>query len=133
MATNRVTGESLAAYRLPPDAVVEALGSNAHHGLGNNEAQARLEREGPNALAASRPVPGWRKLLAQFREPLVILLLVAAAISFILWLLEQDSELPYEAIAILAIVLLNAAMGFFQQARAEQSVNELQRMTASQA
>ncbi|KEF33140.1 Ca ion P-type ATPase [Marinobacter nitratireducens] len=133
MATNRVTGESLAAYRLPPDAVVDALGSNAHHGLSNNEAQARLEREGPNELAASRPVPGWRKLLAQFREPLVILLLVAAAISFILWLFEQDSELPYEAIAILAIVLLNAAMGFFQQARAEQSVNELQRMTASQA
>ncbi|KAA1172831.1 cation-translocating P-type ATPase [Marinobacter salinexigens] len=133
MAGNRLKGEPMSAYRLSPAAVIEALGSNASSGLSENEARARLERDGPNALTAARPISPWRKLFAQFREPLVALLLVAAVISFSLWLLEQDSDLPYEAIAILAIVLLNAAMGFVQQARAEQSVNELQRMSASQA
>ena len=58
---------------------------------------------------------------------LVILLLVAAAISAGLWLYERDSALPYEAIAIFAIVLLNAVMGYVQQARAEQAVAALRR------
>src|SRR5690606_5767870 len=122
-----------AAYRLPPDAVITALGSDPRRGLSDNEARARLERDGPNQLTPTRPVPGWRKLLAQFSDVLVILLLVAAGISLALWLFERDSGLPYEAIAILTIVLLNAAMGFIQQARAEQAVAALQRMSAAQA
>ena len=64
-------------------------------------------------------MPAWRKFLAQFTDVLVILLLVAAAISAALWLYERDSALPYEAIAIFAIVLLNAVMGYIQQSRAE--------------
>ncbi|MDO6822160.1 cation-translocating P-type ATPase [Marinobacter sp. 1_MG-2023] len=123
----------LAPYRLSSDAVISALGSNGQNGLDGDEADQRLERDGPNELSASRPVPGWRKLLAQFSDTLVILLLLAAAISSALWLIERDSPLPYEAIAILAIVLFNAAMGYIQQARAEQAVAELQQMSAAQA
>ncbi len=133
MPPERTPTEPMAAYRLPPDAVITALGSDPRRGLSDNEARARLERDGPNELTPTRPVPGWRKLLAQFSDVLVILLLVAAGISLALWLLERDSELPYEAIAILTIVLLNAAMGFIQQARAEQAVAALQRMSAAQA
>ena len=133
MPPERTPTEPMAAYRLPPDAVITALGSDPRRGLSDNEARARLERDGPNQLTPTRPVPGWRKLLAQFSDVLVILLLVAAGISLALWLFERDSELPYEAIAILTIVLLNAAMGFIQQARAEQAVAALQRMSAAQA
>ncbi len=122
-----------AAYRLAPDAVITALGSDPDRGLSANEARARLERGGPNQLTATRPVPAWRKLLNQCRDPLVILLLVAAAVSLALWLYQQDSPLPYEAIAILAIVVLNAFMGFIQQFRAEQAVAALRRMAAAQA
>ena len=50
---------------------------------------------------------------------LVILLLVATAISAGLWLYERESALPYEAIAIFAVVLLNAVMGYMQESRAE--------------
>ncbi len=78
-------------------------------------------------------MPGWRKFLAQFRDALVILLLVAAAVSLALWLFERDSALPYEAIAILAVVLLNALMGFVQQARAEEALAALRGMTAARA
>jgi Ca2+-transporting ATPase len=63
----------------------------------------------------------------------VILLLAAAAISAALWLAERDAALPYEAIAILAVVLLNALMGTIQQARAEQALAALRRLSAARA
>jgi Ca2+-transporting ATPase len=120
-------------YRQPVDAVLAALGTDARLGLGEAEARARLERYGRNELAAEKPVPAWRKLLAQFHDALVILLLVATAISAGLWLVERDSALPYEAIAILAVVVLNALMGYAQQAKAEQAVAALRRMSAAHA
>lgn len=133
MTSERSPGETTAAYRLSSDAVISALGTNERQGLDGHEASIRLERDGPNELTAAPPVPGWRKVLAQFTDTLVILLLIAAAISLGLWLIEGESPLPYEAIAILAIVLFNAAMGYVQQARAEQAVAELQQMSAAQA
>ena len=64
---------------------------------------------------------------------LVILLLAAALVSAGLWMLERDRALPYEALAILAVVLLNALMGYVQQSRAEQAVAALRRMSAAHA
>ena len=61
---------------------------------------------------------------------LVILLLVATVISAGLWLYERESSLPYEAIAICAVVLLNAVMGYVQEARAESAVAALRQMAA---
>ena len=120
-------------YRLRVDEVLAALGVDARRGLSEAEARARLQRHGPNELTAEPPVPAWRKFLAQFRDLLVILLLVATAISAALWLIERDSALPYEALAILAIVLLNAVMGYVQAARAESAVAALRRMAAARA
>ncbi len=122
-----------APYRISADEAVAAVGSDARLGLSESEARARLERHGKNELAAETPVPGWKKFLAQFADPLVILLLVATAISAGLWLLERESALPYEAIAILAVVLLNALMGHIQESRAEQAVAALRRMSAAHA
>jgi type II secretory pathway pseudopilin PulG len=121
------------AYRQPVDGVLTALGTDAERGLSRAEAQARLERYGRNELTPEKPVPAWRKFLDQFRDVLVILLILAALISAGLWLYERDADLPYEAIAILAVVLLNAIMGFVQQARAEQAVAALRQMAAAHA
>jgi P-type Ca2+ transporter type 2C len=96
-----------APYRQSADAVVAALGTDARLGLSQREARARLERYGKNELMAEKPVPAWQKFLAQFHDVLVILLLIATVISAGLWLVERDAALPYEAIAILAVVLLN--------------------------
>jgi Ca2+-transporting ATPase len=67
--------------------------------------------------------------LAQFRDVLVILLLVATAISTGLWLYEREAALPYEAVAIFVVVLLNATMGYIQESRAETAVAALRAMS----
>ncbi|MEO8563866.1 MAG: cation-translocating P-type ATPase [bacterium] len=115
------------------DAVIAALDTDMRRGLSDSEARSRLERDGRNELTADAPVPAWRRVLAQFEDLLVILLLVATAISLGLWLVERESSLPYEAMTILAVVLLNAAMGYFQEARAEAAVAALRRMAAAHA
>ncbi len=102
------------AYHWRADDAVAAFASDAVRGLTDDEARARLERYGPNELTAHTPVPRWRRLIAQFKDVLVILLLVATAISAGLWVFERDTALPYEAIAIVVVVMLNAAMGYVQ-------------------
>src|SRR5690606_17859593 len=121
------------AYRSQLPTVFEALGTDPDRGLDDGEAKRRLEARGRNELEVERPLSAWRKLLAQFQDTLVILLLVATAISAGLWLFEGRSGLPYEAIAILSIVLLNALMGYVQEARAEQAVAALREMSAASA
>jgi len=118
---------------MPVEEVLAALDSDARQGLTAGEAGARLARVGPNELPAEPPIPAWRRVLAQFRDVLVILLLVATAVSAVLWAIERDAPLPYEAIAILVVVLLNATMGYFQEARAEAAVAALRAMSAAQA
>ena len=122
-----------APYRLTADEALAALGADGRTGLTGEQARERLDRFGRNELAAEKPVPRWRKLLDQFTDVLVILLIVAALISAGLWLYERDSALPYEAMAIFAIVLLNALMGYVQQARAEEAVAALRQMSAARA
>ncbi len=120
-------------YRVSVNELVAALGSDGARGLEVREARTRLDRDGPNVLTAERPVPAWRHFVAQFRNVLVLLLLAAAAISAGLWAYERDADLPYEALAILAVVLLNATMGFIQESRAAAAVAALRAMAAADA
>jgi P-type Ca2+ transporter type 2C len=122
-----------APYQQSLQEVVADLHSDGSRGLSGAEARARFEHYGPNQLKSEPPVPAWRKFLAQFRDPLVILLLIATAISAALWMYEREAALPYEAIAISAVVLLNAVLGFIQEERAESAVAALRQMAAAHA
>jgi Ca2+-transporting ATPase len=117
------------------EAVVSALDSDVARGLSQAEAQRRLELHGPNRLKSAPETPWWRRLLEQFESFLVIILLVAIVISVVEWLLQDPREaaLPYEAIVILAIVVLNALLGYVQEARAEKSVRALMALAAPEA
>ncbi len=133
MSAAPVPSNEAAPYQQPVDVVLASLRSDAKRGLSATEARTRLERDGRNELTAEEPVPGWKKFLAQFKDVLVILLLIATAISFGLWLIERETPLPYEAIAIFAVVLLNAIMGYIQESRAESAVAALRQMAAAHA
>ena len=111
-------------------AVAAALGTDLHLGLTTAQAVKRLESYGPNVLEAAAKVPGWRKLLAQFADPLIYLLFGAVVVSLVAWVIEGANGVPFEVIVILVIVVLNAVLGHVQEARAEEAVAALQRMAA---
>jgi Ca2+-transporting ATPase len=125
--------DSAPPFQRPAAEVLARLGTDPSRGLDSAEVRRRQQACGPNLLEAREPVPGWRKFLAQFTDVLVLLLLVAAAVSAAIWWMEREAALPYEALAILAVVLLNAVMGYVQQARAERAVAALRDMSAARA
>ena len=127
------TPEPSIAYRQRVDELIAAFQTDQHQGLTSEDARGRLERFGRNELAAEPPTPAWRRFLSQFQDVLVILLLIATAVSAGLWVYEREAGLPYEAIAIFAVVLLNATMGYVQESRAEAAVAALRAMSAADA
>jgi P-type Ca2+ transporter type 2C len=133
MSTTPRQQAQITAYQQSVDAVLTALDTDAQRGLHAREARARLDRYGTNELTAEKPMPAWRRFLAQFHDVLVILLLIATGISAGLWLYERESALPYEAMAIFTVVLLNAVMGYLQESRAEHAVAALRQMAAAHA
>jgi len=135
MATHAIrnTPDASIAYRQRVEDVIDALESDAQQGLTSEEAAARLARVGRNELATEPPIPAWRRFLAQFQDVLVILLLIATAVSAGLWVYEREAALPYEAIAILAVVVLNATLGYIQESKAEAAVTALRAMSAADA
>src|SRR5688572_12208272 len=80
--------------------VARILGADLERGLTSAEAARRLAQAGPNELRATPPTPLWRRLLAQFQDPLVYLLLAAVGVSLAAWLIEGRSGWPVDAIVI---------------------------------
>src|SRR5262245_59394466 len=128
MSAAKVQLKETEAYQQGLDEVLAALNTDSRSGLSRVEASTRLEKDGRNELVTEKVVPAWRKFFEQFQDVLVVLLLIATLISAGLWLYERDSALPYEAMAIFAVVLLNAIMGYIQGSRAEQAMAALRQM-----
>lgn len=110
--------------------VARQLGVDPQRGLSSAEAARRLAAEGPNELRSPPAVSVWRRWLAQFRSPLVYLLLGAAAVSAVAWVVEGTAGAPVDAVVILAVVVLNAAIGFVQETKAADAVAALRTLTA---
>src|SRR5215470_12272240 len=98
--------------------VASTLATDVATGLSADEARARLERVGPNRVGDYRRRPLWRIVLDQFKSLMVLLLLAAAAVA---WGLSERAE----AIAILAALVLNAAIGAASEWRARRSLDRL--------
>jgi len=109
--------------------VADALGVEPTVGLTAAEAARRLEADGPNELREARATPLWRRILSQFQDPLIYLLLGALLVALLAWVLEGAEGLPIDVIVIGAIVIINAIIGVVQEARADEAVAALSRMT----
>jgi magnesium-transporting ATPase (P-type) len=94
------------------------------------EAGRRLAVYGSNELRVAPRLATWRRVLAHFQEPLVYLLLAAITIALVAWLIEGRPGWPVDAIVIALVVLINGALGYLQEARAEEAVAALARMIA---
>ena len=112
-------------HNLDVSEVLTFLGSK-HDGLSQEDAQRRLAQFGPNELAEKEKISPWRIFLEQFKNFLIIILLVAVALSAI------TGEVA-DAIVIFAIVLFAAGLGFIQEYRAERAMEALKRMAAPMA
>lgn len=127
----------VAWHRLSKENTAAQLGTDLKKGLVREVVAKRLRDYGPNRLQ-EKPRPSfWQRLLEQFNSFLVILLLAAAAVSFIVGISEYSrtgnwSEFV-DAIAIVAIVIMNAILGLVQEGRAEESLAALKKMAAPNA
>lgn len=110
-----------------------ALEVKADHGLSTAEAKKRLATYGPNQLQERPPVPFWKRLLDQLRGFVVLILIVAAVISASLDIFGVEEGGLIEAGVIMAIVVLNAAIGVVQESKAEQALAALKKMAAPEA
>jgi P-type Ca2+ transporter type 2C len=108
------------------DRILAHFGVDRSHGLSDKEAQERLKRVGPNQLSEGKKQSWLLLFLDQFRDFMVWVLLAATLIS---GLLGEYTD----AIAIIAIVILNAILGFVQEVRAEKSLAALKKLSAPTA
>ena len=119
---NADTLEETRSYSLPEDELLSRL-QTSRSGLPSAEASGRLVRVGPNELQAAEALSPWRLLREQFSNVLIVILLVATALSAALGHVV-------EAVAITVIVVFAVALGFVQEFRAERAIEALRRMTA---
>jgi Ca2+-transporting ATPase len=122
----------LKEYLASAEEVLEEQSTSAASGLTAAEAQSRLASVGPNKLDEEEKTPMWKRFFEQMGDPMVIMLLVAAAISVITGFIQGEPEWADAAI-ILSVVILNSVLGVIQEAKSEQALEALQEMSAAQS
>ena len=115
------------SYRQSSEAVISQLETDIHNGLSSEEAAKRIEKYGPNELQEGSRSSLLQKFIAQFKDFMIIVLIIAAIVS---WLVSGE---PSDAIVIMIVVVLNAIMGVFQENKAEEAIDALQKMASPEA
>jgi P-type Ca2+ transporter type 2C len=110
-------------WAMPAEAVAAGLATDPAVGLTAEEAASRLQRVGPNELVERGRQPAWRLLAEQFANTMILVLVAAAVVTAVIGDLKDTA-------VILAIVVLNAVVGFVQEYRAEQAMAALKAMAA---
>lgn len=116
------------SYQQSTDEVLQAQKSRLS-GLTSNEAGERLQKYGANKLAEAKKATLLERFLQQLKDPMLIILLIAAAVSGVTSLMQNEGMA--DVIIILVVVLLNAVLGVYQENKAEAAIEALQTMTAA--
>ncbi len=122
-------------YLTEKNEVINELNTSAENGLSQSEADKRLEENGKNKLIEGKKESLLHRFLKQLAEPMTIILLVAAAISAGVEIYNGISSghmgFPSDVVIILAVVLINAVLGVFQESKAEKAIEALQEIAAA--
>lgn len=120
------TGQKL-VYQETAEEIVSRLQTNVEQGLSSSEASKRLEKYGPNEIEEGEKTTTLQKFIAQFKDFMIIVLMVAAVIS---WVVSGEIA---DALVIMLVVVLNAIMGVFQENKAEEAIDSLKSMSSPEA
>ena len=124
----------MSLYSKPAGEVLTELGTDAQGGLSSGQVAELAAKYGPNKLREKpKKKPCSSAFLDQFKDAMIIILLVAAAVSFGIAVYEQDPMEFFEPMLILLIVVLNAIMGVLQESKAEKALDALKNLSAPNA
>jgi len=123
----------LAYHNESTESVLHTLGADPNTGLTGETAAARLSEYGENRLREKKKKSTLRRFLDQFKDVMILILLAAAAVSFVVACTEGDPMEFFEPGLILLIVILNAVMGMLQESKAEKALDALKSMSAPHA
>lgn len=112
-------------YSLDIEETLKKLNSNKN-GLSNEEVQKRLKKDGKNKIIEKKKESYFSKFLNEFKDLMIIILILSAIVSFILSILNNESFI--DSLIILAIVILNAILGFIQELKADKAIESLKKM-----
>ncbi|MBE6468677.1 MAG: cation-translocating P-type ATPase [Coriobacteriaceae bacterium] len=119
-------------YLASAEDVLESQGSSAEQGLAAATATERLASVGPNKLEEGEKTPLWKRFFEQMADPMVIMLIVAAAISAISGAVQGEADIA-DVVIIMIVVIINSVLGVVQEAKSEQALEALQEMSAAQS
>ncbi len=102
---------------------------SSEQGLSDAEAAQRLEKNGKNCLEAAKGKTLFQRFMEQLADPMIIISIAAAVISGVLAVIENDSFT--DVIIIIAVVIINAVLGVYQESKAEKAIEALQQMSAA--
>ena len=120
-------------HNTPQADLLKELRTSLEAGLSSQEAQQRLGKYGENKLAEKKKKTNLQRFLEQFKDAMIIILLLAAAVSFVVACFGHDPMEFFEPLLILLIVVLNAVLGMVQEAKAEKALDALKSMSAPHA
>ncbi|RKP39152.1 calcium-transporting ATPase [Dimargaris cristalligena] len=124
------------SFNKEPKEVLDAFGVDPQRGLNSQQVQQSRAQYGRNALPEEEPTPLWEMIMEQFKDQLVIILLISAAVSFVLAFFEEDSDsitAYVEPIVILLILIANATVGVIQESNAEKAIDALKEYSPDEA
>ncbi len=113
--------------------LLASLSTNMAKGLSSSQAAELRSKYGPNKLREKKKKNNLQRFLDQFKDAMILILLVAAAISFVVACVERNPKEFFEPLLILLIVVLNAVMGVMQESKAEKALDALKNMSAPHA
>jgi Ca2+-transporting ATPase len=123
----------LIPYLIKKDEIIKQLETNPVNGLTSSSALSRLEQYGKNKLKEPKKKSNIQRFFDQFKDVMIVILIIAAVISFIVAIYEKEAKEFLEPVLIMLIVILNAVMGVLQESKAEKALEALKNLSSPNA